>query len=343
MDKRPTYNDDIPWQLIIQALQHEETPEDSLQFRDWLAESPANQAIYRRLKQLWEEGLADYIVYRDADPEQAWASLQQLLDDPASAAGKTVVMHPLAGKEPPRMMRWLAAATLILLSGGVALWYFQNKTVPVEYATIAGEQKRIPLPDGSTLVLQPETRLQLPTTYNKSDRTVLLQSGTVEFDVAHQEQLPFTVDLGVASVKDIGTTFTIARNADSITVSVTSGKIAFVEKQTGETRDLSAGGSLCLYTSMAHAGQVRVIATGGNSLRFDNAPLQEVINALQKQFGKRIGLQDSTLAQKRITGHFDGESFDECIKIICASLNLESMPDSEGYLLSNKGVMIRIK
>src|SRR6185437_5388208 len=127
MDTRPTY-DDIPWQLIIQALQREETPEESVLFGDWLAASPANQALYQRLKQMWEEGLADYLIVRDADPEQAWVALQQLLDEPASEGEKTVIMHPLAGKQPLRMMRWLVAATLILVSGGIAMWYYQDKT-----------------------------------------------------------------------------------------------------------------------------------------------------------------------------------------------------------------------
>jgi transmembrane sensor len=341
MNTHATYPD-IPWELIIQALQHEQTAEDRVLLVDWLAASPGNQAIYQRLKQLWEEGLADYIVYRDADPEQAWGRLQRLLDEPEAAEKKTVIMHPLAGKQPPHMMRWLAAATLILLCGGIALWYSQEASAPIQYATIAGEKKKIPLPDGTTIALQPETRLQVSRTYNRTDRRVILQSGTVRFDVAHQEQLPFTVDLGVASVKDIGTTFTIDRNADSITVIVTSGKIAFTEIQTGETKELSAGGSLCLYTAKQHSGELKVIASGSN-LRFDNTPLQEVVDILQKQFGKRIVLQDSSIGQKRLTGHLDGESFDECIKIICASLDLESTPDSEGYLLRNKGAMIPVK
>lgn len=340
MDTNPTY-DHIPWQLIIQALQQEETPEDSALFRDWLAASPANQAIYQRLKQLWEEGLNHYIVYREADPEQAWDALQQLLDAPMTPEEKPVI--PLTGKEPPRMMRWLVAATLILVSAGIALWYHQDRTAPVQYATIAGEQKRIPLPDGSTMVLQPETRLQLPGNYNKTDRTVVLQSGTVQFDVVHHEQLPFTVDLGVASVKDIGTTFTIVRTSDSITVAVTSGKIAFTEKSSGQTRELSAGGSLCLYTSAQHAGEVKVTAPGGSNLRFDNTSLQEVIDALQQQFGKKILLEDTALARKRVTLHLEGESFDECVKTISALLDLESTSDSGGYLLQSRSTMTPIK
>ena len=333
MDTRPTY-DDIPWELILQALQDEGTPEDRLQFGNWLDASPANPAIYQRLRQLWEEGLGDYVVYRDADPEQAWVTLQQLLDRDDHA----VANHP------PRMMRWLVAATLILLSGGIALWYYQNKQSPIQYATIAGEQKRIPLPDGSSMVLQPQTRLQLPQSYNKTDRTVILQSGSVYFEVAHQEQLPFTVDLGVASVKDIGTTFTILRTTDSITVTVTSGKIAFTEKSTGETRQLGAGGSLCLYTPANHSGELKVVSTGGNNLRFDNAPLQEVVDALQQQFGKKIILDDTAMAQKRLTLHLDGESFEECVKTICATLPLESVPDGGGgYLLKDKSAMTRIK
>lgn len=340
MDSNPTY-DNIPWQLIIQALQHEETPEDSVLFGDWLAASPANQAIYQRLKQLWEEGLADYTVYQEADPEQAWVALQQVLDAPA-ASEETPVL-PLAGKEPPRMMRWLVAATLILVSSGLALWHYQDRTTPIQYATIAGEQKRIPLPDGSTMVLQPETRLELPRNYNKTGRTVVLQSGTVQFEVAHHEQLPFTVDLGVASVRDIGTTFTIVKTSDSITVAVTEGKIAFTEKSSGATRELSAGGSLCLYTSAQHSGEVKLISSGGNNLRFDNTPLQNVVDAVQQEFGRKILLEDTAMAQKRVTIHLEGESFDECVKTICALLSLESAPDSGGYLLRSRSTMTPIK
>jgi ferric-dicitrate binding protein FerR (iron transport regulator) len=335
MDTQPTYNE-IPWQLVVQVLQHEETPEERALFVDWLAASPANQAMYQRLRQLWEEGLADYIVYRDADPNQAWAALQPLLKDPAVSHEQTIRMQPRAGSEQPRTMRWLAAATLALLSGGISLWYYQDKTAPVQYATIAGEQKQIPLPDGSTMVLQPETRLQLPRTYNKTDRTVILQSGTVQFIVVHQEQLPFTVDLGVASVKDIGTTFTIVRNADSIRVTVTSGKIAFTENQGGETKELAAGGSLCLYTTAQHAGEIKVLTTGVENLRFDNVPLQDVVGALEQLFGKKILLPDSTLAQKRVTLHLEGESLEDCVKTICALLDLESTPGNEGYLLRHK-------
>lgn len=336
MDMRPTY-DNIPWDLIIQALKDDGTPEERVQFGKWLDESPANPAIYQRIRQLWEEGLADYVAYRDTDPEQAWAALEQLLDEDKIEGENAVVMHPRAGNHSPRMMRWLVAATLVLLSGGVAIWYYQDKKAPIQYGTIIGQQKRIPLPDGTTMVLQPQTRLQLLRSYNKTDRTVILQSGTVYFDVAHDTRLPFTVDLGTASVKDIGTTFTVARTTDSISVAVTSGKIAFIEKSTGETRELAAGGSLCLYTTTGHSGELKVISTGGNSLRFDNAPLGEVLDALQRQFGKKVALEDTAMAQKRSTLHLDGESFDDCVKTICATLSLESTSDGNGgYLLKDR-------
>lgn len=341
MDTPPTYND-IPWQLIVQTLGGETTPEENAQFAKWLETSPANAAVYQRLRQLWEEGLAEYVVYRDADPDQAWTALQQLLDHDAAAGEGAVFMHPRAGKEPPRMMRWLVAATLVLLSGGIALWYHQDKEAPIQYATIAGEQKQIPLPDGSTMVLQPQTRLEISGSYNKTNRTVILQSGTVSFDVAHQEQLPFTVDLGAASVKDIGTAFTIVRTADSITVAVTSGKIAFTEKSTGETRQIAAGGSLCLYTPANRPENLKVVSAG-DTMRFDNAPLQDLIDALQRKFGKKILLQDSAEARRKITCRLSGESFDDCVKIICTALDLESVSSGDGYLLKTRASSPRNK
>ena len=148
------------------------------------------------------------------------------------------------------------------------------------------------------------------------------------------------VDMDAASVKDIGTSFTIVKTADSIRLIVSSGKVAFTKKETGETRELVAGGSLCLYTATAHRGEIRTTDSAG-LLRFDNSPLADIVAALQKQYGKSIRLGDSTLAQKRLTVHLDGESLEDAIKTVCASLHLDYSTDETGYILKKKDYKIK--
>ena len=333
MDSQSTYTyDDLPWQLIVPALQGELTPEEGGRFEEWLAASPVNREKYQRLLHVWQEGIADYSIYLNADESQAWEALRGRLGD-------APVIRPDFRQRSSSGRRWAVAAALLLIAGGAAIFY-NHKEDGVRYETAPGQQKTVALPDGSTIILRQQTRLRLADDYNRNTRTIVLLSGEASFDVAHQQQRPFVVDMDVASVKDIGTSFTIARTADSIKVVVASGKVAFTKKETGETRELGAGSSLCLYTGTTHHGEISTTDSAG-LLRFDNSPLSDVIAALQKQFGKNIRLGDSTLAQKRLTVHLDGESLEDAIRTVCASLHLDYSSDETGYILKKKDYKIK--
>jgi transmembrane sensor len=330
MDTNSTNNDnELPWPLIVAALQGELTSEDKLQLEAWLAESPANRAQFERLERVWKEGVADYPRYLEADATRAWSEVQARLD-PGAAPRMRVV--PRAGMV-ARMGRWrwaAVAAILLLLLGGAEIWQMARNGEGARYETAAAESRSILLADGTTVVLDPETRLQVTGGFNKSARAVILLGGKAAFVVTHHNEQPFEVVMDGASVGDIGTSFVVAKTTDSIGVIVTEGKVVFTNKVTGETRELGAGSSLVQLMSAGHQGEMQ---TG--TLRFDNARLSEVIAAVQAKFGKKIGLADTALGNKRLTVHLDGESFDDAVKVICASLNLESQADSTGYTLKN--------
>jgi transmembrane sensor len=333
MDSQSSYTyDDLPWQLIVPALQGELSPEESLQFDEWLAASPVNREKYQRLVHIWQEGIADYSIYQNADESQAWETLRGRL-------GEAPVIRTDFRQRSSSRRRWAVAAALLLIAGGAAIFYNYKKD-GVRYETASGEQKTVALPDGSTITLQQDTRLRIADDYNRNARTIVLLNGEASFDVAHQQQRPFVVDMDAASVRDIGTSFTIVRTADSIKVVVSSGKVAFTKKETGETRQLGAGSSLCLYTATARHGEITTTDSAG-LLRFDNSPLADVIAALRKQYGKNIRLGDTTLAQKRLTVHLDGESLEDAIKTVCASLHLDYSTDETGYILKKKDYKIK--
>ena len=106
------------------------------------------------------------------------------------------------------------------------------------------------------------------------------------------------------------------------------GKVAFIEKETGVSRELSAGSSLTYYIAEHRFASP--------SLRFENAPLSEVIAALQKTSGRQISLDNAALGQKRLTIDLEGETFDNAIKTICASLNLEYAEKNGVYILKSR-------
>ncbi|HZE84428.1 MAG TPA: FecR domain-containing protein, partial [Puia sp.] len=330
MDVQPTY-DNFPWDLIGSALQGTLSPDEDLQFRQWLGLSPDNQQKYDRLQQTWKDGLADYIYYQAADESKAWEAIRARIADKG-------VIGASFGKKTPVINRWAVAAA-ILLFVGAGWWYLARKDASILYETALNEQKKISLPDGSTLILSAQTHIQLDPGFNKLGRTVMLAAGEAHFDVSHQPELPFIVEMDAVRVKDIGTNFTIRKTPDSIKVTVSGGKVAFIIKETGESRELTAGSTLTFYVTEHRFGDIKAADPadkGAGSLRFDNSPLSDVITALQKTSGKKISLNDSLLGQKRLTVHLDGESFDNAIEIICASLDLEYAEKDGGYILKSK-------
>jgi len=332
MDSLHTY-DDIPWELIESALFGTLTPDEDLRFREWLAVSADHQQQYDRLRQLWENGLSDYNAYREADEGSAWEAVRQRI------SGKKVIAPNFRAAR-TTMTRMAAAAVLLLAIGG-AWWYRAARNGPLSYETAQKEQRKIALPDGSTVVIAPETRMLVAADYNKGGRTVSLAAGQAQFEVSHQAQLPFRVEMDAVSVQDLATAFTIQRTKEKIQVTVTQGKVVFIKKETGESQVLSAGASLIFYIPENRFGQEMAVDTASGrpagSRRYINSPLTEVIAALETASGKKIALGEGVPGQQRLTVDIQQDSVENDLAVICASLNLDYSENNGGFILKNKG------
>jgi transmembrane sensor len=334
MDSLPTY-DNFPWELIVSALQGNLAPDEELLFQEWLTRDQKNREHYEKLQQMWKEGLTDYIFYRQADAAKAWEALRQRIGSSqiGQRTGSSQMVSVARSERAPVMRRWMAAAAIFLLLAGAGWQYFARQNAPLLYET-AGEQKNMTLPDGSLMVIGPRTRIRVTRGFNHSDRLVVLDSGKAQFTVTHQAKLPFMVDVDVASIKDIGTTFTVQKTTDSIRVTVSSGKVAFIQKATGESHDIAAGRSLVFYPMEHRFSDIRPAAGDTPSMRFYNAPLSDVIAVLQETFNKKITIIDTTLGRKRLTADLNGLSYGDAIKIVCASLNLDYAEKNGSYFLT---------
>src|SRR5260221_11540212 len=138
------------------------------------------------------------------------------------------------------MKRWMAAAAVLFLAAGAGWWYLAGKSSSVRYETAYNERKSISLPDGSTVDLNPQTRIQVVPGYNKAGRTVILAGGGAQFYVSHQEQLPFLVDMDVARGKDICTNLPVPGIKKSIKSTVSRGRGAFFSKKNRGSQEGSA-------------------------------------------------------------------------------------------------------
>ncbi|SFP57283.1 FecR family protein [Sphingomonas rubra] len=182
---------------------------------------------------------AEWAVRLDRAPldDEARAELDAwLADDPrhrgallrAQAAWATLVPDPLPAEEPraPDRRRWLAgamrgAALTAVAAVGAFLWWQPGEDDVV--ATLRGEQRRARLADGSTMLLNTDSRSRVA--YTAERRQVTLDRGEAWFEVAKDRARPFVVEVGAVRVEAVGTAFAVRRIAGRAEVAVTEGRV----------------------------------------------------------------------------------------------------------------------
>lgn len=333
---------DIPWDLMTGALEDTLSAEEAQLFRHWCLQDPNNEAVFMRLKKLWESDLEGFRYYQMANEQLGWESLQnqlKSLPDQLSRVESRVV-RPARFKVRRMIVKWAAAAAVVILAAGIGFWLRERNNGYLVYETALHENKKISLPDGSVIFLSQQTKIKISRQYNRTDRTIVMEKGAANFDVRHQEQLPFMVDLGTTIVKDIGTNFIIQRGKDSISLLVKSGKVAFVKYATQEVRELSAGMAITFHVPDSRFGEIRKVEINPliqqSLLRFNDTPLPEVVAALEKVYGLKIELADSTIVTKSLTATLDGLPLDTVLKIITTSLDLHYTVKKGVYQLEGK-------
>jgi len=276
MDSLPTYNN-LPWDLIVSALQGTLTPDEDLQFREWLAFSPDHQQKYNQLQQMWKEGMSDYIIYQAADEVQAWEAFQQRIGN------RGIVRAPFGGRT-ARIKQWVPAAAVFLLAVGATWWYLSGRNAPARYETALNEQKKISLPDGSTVVINPQTQIRVARDFNKAGRTVILTAGEAHFEVAKNPERVFSVHAGPNEFRAIGTVFDVRFAPDGgAALTVTEGRVQVLISPIGENASIG--------------GQAIVTDITGRALPL---PIAHPITEIMVDAGKEVAIGATTQTVKRL-------------------------------------------
>ena len=330
MTPSPTYN--YPWELIVNSFSGNLSNEEEFMLQQWIDSDPLNAKKYQQLQQIWKNGLDDYKFYLMADENKAWNSFKAKLKLPER---EKIIKRYDQEKKIRSISYIVSIAAVLLVLIGVGIWYTVSRKDSPIYETASNEHKKINLADGSSILLQPHTKIQVTKDYNETVRTVILISGEAFFGIKHQKRKPFIVEMDVAKVEDIGTSFTIKKLNEKIKVTVKSGKVTFIKNATKETHELTAGMSLTFniknetFNGSDNSESMKL-------LEFDDTPLSDVIVLLEKVYGKKIQITDRDVNEKKLTANLNGLPYITAIKVICKTLNLEYSVKDSVYTLKVK-------
>lgn len=171
-------------------------------------------------------------LWRRASPahEAAWQRVQSL-DNRLGAVPASLAAPTLRGAR--QRARRRAVLRSIMFAGGTgALAWAARDQVPwrswtADYRTTTGEQRRLVLADGTRLVMNTATALDVR--FTASERRVLLRSGEIYVATAHEAAAayrPFIVETAQGSVQALGTRFTVRQGDDLSYVAVYEGAVS---------------------------------------------------------------------------------------------------------------------
>jgi len=295
--------------LWVVRLENDKLSADSYaEFQAWQRRSPTHREALSRLTTLW----SDFDILQD-------------LASPLSENGGEGVKTPPARAIPWRGLGSVAAGAVVML--GAAFWYSNShhpasksagtlaSIVRQHYETAVGVQKTVTLPDGSKVLINTDTSLDVA--FSTTRRDVYLRRGEAFFDVMHNAKRPFAVMADKRLIRDVGTAFDVRLMDHVVEVAIAKGSVELAhsnsapgssEKRLGV---FTAGYSVAFDQKIERSEQIseedmsRKLSWREGALDYNGEPLSKVLADFSRYTGIEFELRDESLKGFPVGGHFE--------------------------------------
>lgn len=328
------------------ALAHAATlllPGHTQDIADQLGHRQALLAVGRALEALPERVRSVFLAHRlegigqDALAERFGVSRSAIERDVQRAQAQVqLAMERWHGSPHVRGRRKGLAALLGLAgmaAGGGLAWrtwsgWQQQPQWQQALGTARRQQKRSTLPDGSTLVLDADTSLQIA--FSPARRQVELLHGAVFFAVAHDAERPFTVQAADTRVTVLGTRFSVEHDASQVRVAVESGRVQVEPRPGAALVLLGAGDALAIGPTGVQQGSAHQVAPWREGwVSFERTPLAQAAQRLDRYREQPIQV-DAAVAHLPVTGEVRIAQADEWLRLLPRVLPVQVRSGGEG-------------
>lgn len=294
----------------IMRLENASLPAAELaEFKAWCGESEQHLSAFNRLSRLW--GGLDRLSDLN-DLAAAVANSEALTESKGFTTHRWI----------PRIAIGAMAASFIgaSLFTGSGLFFSQPADLSARYQTAVGEQETIALPDGSEIILNTASLIDVE--YSRGVRKVYLKEGEAFFEVASDPDRPFSVDTEKGTVTAIGTAFNVHVRDSKIDIVVTEGRVALETAATDvfkpseintaapSTIEVAAGQSASFAENVAPIREVepdnleRQLDWRDGIIALNGAPLEQVVADISRYTDMSIEIVGEDLRQQPVGGYF---------------------------------------
>lgn len=273
-------------------------------------------------------------------------------EQPATGRRLWSRIAPRTIRPPRRIVRgnwaWAGVAALVALCLTAGGWWLRQREVDSTRATVAqtarlrgvidvkntsANPQSITLEDGSVVVLSPNSKLSYPEHFGAKTRSILLR-GEAFFTVRRNLTKPFLVHTGDLVTEVLGTSFTVKSydDAPAIEVLVRTGRVSVYEAEHDAPRRRN-GVILTPNQKVTFDKTAKTLLTGltdaptpvnppphRQAMVFDDAPLSDVLTALQTAYGLEIVLENGQLTRCRFTADLNELPLHTQLDLLCRSV-----------------------
>jgi transmembrane sensor len=226
--------------LILKHLDGETDEAEEAGLQQWLDADPDHRREYRELEKIWKDSgkmQHDRVFDKDAAWEKVGAGLaiRPSAEDGVTLADGSPSVRALRkrwGGGQFARGRWMVAAAVLLVVFAVTLWWRSgeaSRSVRVAAEANDAAVKHVILPDGSEVDLRKGAVLHYREPFGGGDREVEL-SGEAWFQLSPDRDHPFRILTAHAIIEDIGTSFVVNGQEALDEVSVSTGKVRFMDR-----------------------------------------------------------------------------------------------------------------
>lgn len=299
-------------EILAKYFSGEASDQEKLEVESWRGESRENGSYFLDTKQIW------------------LAAAEELTPD---AGMLDEILDPVKElKEPILLRSWVKYASAAVLVLALGFLFFLN-----EFSSTGSTIEK--LSDGTEVFLHEESSITL-SRFDEDIREIVLE-GKAYFDVAREEDRPFSIITENALIKVLGTSFVVDTYEGRTEVSVESG-IVEVTKKSGLSVILEKGDVAVI--TKTNQGILKMPNSDTNYLAwktrkivFEESSMEDVKKVLEDVYGVEITFTDATFSECSYTATLERKKLEDILEIISRTFDIEYDFDENKAVFKGKG------
>lgn len=317
------------WDLIAKYFSNECSQEEIDELFNWKNENNDNEILFNQVKQDLEIINLNKSMNK-INVDSAWNKLKNRIQEDEQNV-PIVEEKKIRAIAFQTVLKYAAAIAILIGVGFFSTKVYKNisnKNV-LEYASVNEQGKEVVLPDGTTVVLNSESKIYYPKIFASNERRVELE-GEAFFDVTKNPNRPFIIEAKSAEVKVLGTSFNVNASTpgNKVEVFVKTGIVQLSRKMNSEERILINPGDVGVLNEdnliKEKNNNQNIIAWKTKEIIFKEESLENVIKTLNNIYKTNIKCENQDILKLRYTSTFRNQNIDSILNVICLTFNLKT-------------------